>query len=175
VAARPEYVIVGRIRKVHGLRGELVIELHTDEPDTVFVPGRRVFVGSVRGVIRPEPLEISSVRPFKEGYIAKFAGIDDRDEAALWRDRFLFLEPSELTPLDDGEVYVHELKGMRVELESGDIVGTVLDVYELPQGLALDVSRHNAKSIIVPYDRVVTAVDRAARVVRIDPPDGMIE
>lgn len=175
MAARPEYVIVGRIRKVHGLRGELVIELHTDEPGTVFVPGRRVFVGSVRGVLRPEPLEISSVRPFKEGFIAKFAGIDDRDEAALWHDRFLFLEPSELTPLDDGEVYIHELKGMRVELQSGDIVGTVLDVYELPQGLALDVSRHDAKSIIVPYDRVVTSVDRAARVVRIDPPDGMIE
>lgn len=175
MAARPEYVIVGRIRKVHGLRGDLVIELHTDEPDTVFVPGRRVFVGSVRGVLRPEPLEISSVRPFKEGFIAKFVGIDDRDEAALWHDRFLFLEASELTPLDDDEVYIHELRGMRVELASGDIVGTVLDIYELPQGLALDISRHNAKSIIVPYDRVVTSIDRAARVVRIDPPDGMIE
>ncbi len=175
MAAPPEYVIVGRIRKVHGLRGELVIELHTDEPETVFVVGRRIFVGSVRGVLRPEPLEISSLRPFKEGYIAKFVGIDDRDEAALWRDRFLFLEVGDLTPLDAGEVYIHELKGMRVELASGDIIGTVLDIYELPQGLALDVSRHNAKSIIVPYDRVVTSVDRAARVVRIDPPDGMIE
>jgi len=175
VAARPEYVIVGRIRNVHGLRGELVIELHTDEPDTVFVPGRRVTVGTVRGVLQPEPLLISSVRPFKEGLIAKFGGIDDRDEAALWRDRFLFLEAGELTPLKEDEVYIRGLRGMRVELEGGDIVGTVLDIYELPQGLALDVSRHNAKSIIVPYDRVVTAVDRVARLVRIDPPDGMIE
>lgn len=175
MAAPPEYVIVGRIRKVHGLRGELVIELHTDKPDAVFVSGHRVFVGSVRGVVRPEPLEISSVRPFKEGCIVKFVGIDDRDEAALWRDRFLFLESSELTPLEHDEVYLHELRGMRVELESGELVGTVLDIYELPQGLALDVSRLNTKSIIVPYDRVVTSVDRAARVVRIDPPDGMIE
>lgn len=173
--APPAYVIVGRIRKVHGLRGELVVELHTDEPDTVFVPGRRVLVGSVRGVVRPERLEISSRRPFKEGYIVKFVGIDDRDEAALWRDRFLFLDASELTPLDDDEVYIHELKGMRVELESGEAVGIILDVYELPQGLALDVSRHNAKSVIIPYDRVVTTVDRVARVVRIDPPEGMIE
>lgn len=175
MAAPPEYVIVGRIRKVHGLRGELVIELHTDEPDAVFVSGRRVFVGSVRGVLRPEPLEISSVRSFKEGCIVKFVGINDRDEAELWRDRFLFLEASELTPLDDDQVYIHELKGMRVELASGEIVGTVLEIYELPQGLALDVSRHNAKSVIVPYDRVVTSVDRTARLVRIDPPEGMIE
>ena len=147
MTARPEYVIVGRIRKVHGLRGELVIELHTDEPDTVFVPGRRVYVGSVRGVVRPEPVEITSVRPFKEGLIVKLAGIDDRDQAELWRDRYLFLEPGDLTPLEENEVYLHELKGMRVELESGETVGTVLEIYELPQGLALDVSRADSKSI----------------------------
>jgi 16S rRNA processing protein RimM len=122
------YVIVGRTRKVHGLRGELVVELHTDDPDAVFSPGRRVHVGSVRGVVQPKPLEITSVRPFKEGVIVKFAGIDDRNEAELWRDRFLFLEASELTPLADDEVYIHELKGMRVELPSADIVGIVLDV-----------------------------------------------
>lgn len=175
MTARPEYVIVGRIRKVHGLRGELVIELHTDEPDTIFVPGRRVFVGSVRGVMRPEPLEITTVRPFKEGRIVKFSGIDDRDEAELWRERFLFLEASEITPLAHDEVYLHELRGMRVELESGEVVGTVLDIYQLPQGLALDVSRAGSKSILVPYDRVVTSIDRGGRVVRIDPPEGMIE
>jgi len=171
----PELVIVGRIRRVHGLRGELVVESHTDAPDAVFVSGRRVFVGSVRGVMRPEPLEISSLRPFKAGYIVKFVGINDRNEAELWRDRFLFLEPNALPPLGDEEVYLHELKGMRVELESGVLVGTVLDIYTLPQGLALDVSRENETSIIVPYDRVVTSVDRAARRIRIDPPDGMIE
>jgi 16S rRNA processing protein RimM len=175
VAGPPEYVIVGRIRKVHGLRGELVVELHTDEPGAVFVPGRRFFAGSVRGVLRPEPLQISSVRPFKNGLIVKFLGLDDRDEAELWRDRFLFLESSELTPIKDDEVYLHELRGMRVQLESGEVVGTVLEIYELPQGLALDVSRANSKSIIVPYDRVVTSVDRTARIVRIDPPEGLID
>lgn len=175
MAGPPEYVIVGRIRKVHGLRGELVVELHTDQPGAVFVPGRRVLVGSVAGVLRPEPLEISSLRPFKDGLIVKFQGLDDRDEAELWRDRFLFLEASELTPLREDEVYLHELRGMRVQLGSGELVGTVLEIYELPQGLALDVSRANSKSIIVPYDRVVTSVDRAARVVRIDPPEGLID
>lgn len=173
--AKPLHVIVGRTRKVHGLRGELVVELHTDKPDAVFAAGRRVFVGSVRGVVQAKPLEMTSVRPFKEGVIVKFVGIDDRNQAELWRDRFLFVEATELTPLADDEVYLHELKGMRVELETGELIGTVLDVYELPQGLALDVSRAGSKSVIVPYERVVTAVDRAARLVRIDPPEGMID
>jgi 16S rRNA processing protein RimM len=170
-----DFVIVGRIRKVHGLRGELVVESHTDEPDVVFASGRRVFVGTVRGVVQPESIEITTVRPFKEGRIVKFVGIDDRNEAELWRDRYLFLHQDEVAPLADDEVYIHELKGMRVELESGELIGTVLEVYELPQGLALDVSRVGAKSVIVPYDRVVTAVDRAARRLRIDPPKGLIE
>lgn len=171
----PEYVIVGRIRKVHGLRGELVVEPHTDDPDTVFAAGRRVLVGTVRGVVQPSPLEITAVRPFKGGRIVKFAGIDDRNEAELWRDRYLFLDPSEVTPLEDDEVYIHELKGMSVELQSGESVGTVLDVYDLPQGLALDVSRGGAKSVIIPYDRVVTSVDRAGRRLRINPPEGLID
>jgi 16S rRNA processing protein RimM len=170
-----DFVIVGRIRKVHGLRGEVVVEAHTDDPDAVFSPGRRVFLGSVRGVVQPEPVQITSARPFKEGRIVKFVGIDDRNEAELWRDRYLFLHQSELAPLADDEVYIHELKGMSVELASGEVIGTVLEVYELPQGLALDVARAGAKSIIVPYDRVVTSVDRAGRRLRIDPPEGLIE
>jgi ribosomal 30S subunit maturation factor RimM len=63
---------------------------------------------------------------------------------------------------------------MRVELQSGELVGTVADVFELPQGLTLDVTRERG-SIMIPYDRVVTSVDRDARVIRIDPPLGLLD
>lgn len=175
MSSAPDYVIVGRVRNVHGLKGELVIEPHTDEPDVIFAPGRRVFIGTVRGKVQPEPHEMQSVRPFKGGFIIKLSGVDERNDAELLRDRFLFLELDQVTPLKAGEIYLHELDGMRVELQNGELVGTVIALYELPQGLVLDVSRAGAKSIIIPYDRVVTSVDRAARVVRIDPPEGMIE
>jgi 16S rRNA processing protein RimM len=141
----------------------------------VFARGRRLFAGTVRGVLQPNPLEIQSVRPFKAGRIVKFSGIDDRNEAELWRDRYLFLEASEVTPLAEGEIYLHELDGMRVELESGELIGKVIAVYELPQGLGLDVARPAGKSIIIPYERVVTSVDRDARLIRIDPPEGLID
>src|SRR5437764_12921323 len=98
MADSPSYVIVGRTRKVHGLRGELVVEIHTDDPDDVFVAGRSLNVGSVRGVVQPESLKIVSVRDFKEGVIVKFAGIDDRNAAEIWKDRFLYLEADELEP-----------------------------------------------------------------------------
>lgn len=171
----PTHVIVGRVRSVHGLKGELVIEAHTDDPEAVFTRGRRLQVGTVRAVTRPDPVEIQSVRPFKGGHLVKFAGIDDRNEAELWRDRYLYLEASEVAPLADGEVYLHELHGMRVELASGVPVGNVIGHFELPQGLALDVSREGGKSIIIPWDRIVTSVDRDGRVIRIDPPEGLID
>ena len=103
-----------------------------------------------------------------------FGGIDDRTEADLWRDRFVLAPASELTPPGDDEVYLHEIPGMRVELESGEPVGIVVHVYELPQGLTLDVKR-DAGTVMIPYDHVVTSLDREARVIRIDPPDGLLE
>jgi 16S rRNA processing protein RimM len=163
------------VRNVHGLRGELVIEPITDEPDAIFAAGRRLFVGNVRGVVQGEPREIQSARPFKNGFIVKLSGIDDRNEAELWRDRYLLLPPDELTPLDDGEVYLHELEGMRVDLASGGTLGKVIAFYELPQGIILDVSREGKGSIMIPYHHVVTNVDREARVITIDPPEGLID
>ena len=69
---------------------------------------------------------------------------------------------------------MHDLIGMRVELASGASVGSVVDTYELPQGLMLDVARERG-SVMIPYDRVVTMVDRERRVIQIDPPSGLLD
>lgn len=172
----PELIIVGRVRKAHGIRGDLVVEALTDEPDAVFAPGRRVFAGTASGDPARDgrALTIASASPFKGGFIVHFSGIDDRTVADTWRERYLLLPADELTPLGADQVYLHELPGMRVELENGDFVGTVLETYELPQGLTLDVSREKG-SVMIPYDRVVTSIDREARVIRIAPPVGLLD
>src|SRR5687768_2221264 len=141
----PEFAIVGRIRKAHGIRGEVVVEPITDAPDAVFAPGRRVFAGTADGDRARDGSELSvaQARPFKEGLIIRFEEIADRNAAELWRDRYLLLPLSELDPPGEGEVYIHELVGMRVVLVSGEALGSVTEVYELPQGLALDVTREN--------------------------------
>jgi len=171
-----QLIIVGRVRKAHGIRGDVVVEPITDDPDAVFSAGRRLFAGTVSGDVAKgaSELHVESATPFKGGYIVHFAEIADRNAAETWRDRFLLSPPDELTPLGDDEVYIHELTGMRVELVSGELVGTVIETYELPQGLTLDVGRAN-DTVMIPFDRVVTSVDRAARVIRIDPPVGLLE
>jgi len=174
-----EYLIVGRIRRAHGIRGEVVVEAITDEPDAVFAPGRRVFAGTVRGELaagRPE-LRIAASSPFKEGFIVKFAELPDRNTAETWRDRYLLLPEGELAPPDEDEVYLHELPGMRVVTVGGATVGTVEAVYELPQGLAIDVDRGGeAGTVMIPFSEpTVTAVDRAARTITIDPLEGLLD
>ena len=177
----PAFIIVGRVRKAHGIRGEVVVEVITDEPDAVFASGRRVFAGTATGDLAPNRLElhVAGVRPFNEGLLVRFDEVPDRTAAETWRGRYLLLPHDELPAPDDGEVYVHELVGMRVELEGGEPVGTVEETYELPQGLALDVRRaapREAETVMLPYDdRTIASVDKAARVIVVTPAEGLLE
>lgn len=174
----PEYAIVGRVRNAHGIRGELVVEAITDAPDAVFASGRRVFAGTVDGdLARGAPtLTVTGARPFKEGLIVAFAEIRDRTAAELWRERYLLVPITELAPPAEDEVYHHELIGMRVERVGGDLVGEVAGLYELPQGLMLEVRPPGRPTVILPYrPEVVTGVDVGRRVVTVDPPPGMLD
>ena len=123
----PAYIIVGRVRKAHGIRGEVVVEPITDAPDAIFASGRRVFAGTASGDLAPNgtELHVESSRPFNEGFLVAFAEVPDRTVAETWRGRYLLLPSDELPPPSDDEVYVHELPGMRVELESGELVEAV--------------------------------------------------
>ena len=175
----PDLTIVGRVRRAHGIRGELVIEPLTDAPDAVFAPGRRVFAGTVDGDPAPDKREliVEESRPFKGGgWIVAFEGILDRNEAERWRERYMLAPVQELDPLDDGEVYLHDLPGLQVVLAaSGQLIGEVTDVYELPQGVMLDVRRQKG-SVLIPFrSEVVKQLDLPARRLLIDPPEGLLE
>ena len=176
-SASPEYVIVGRLRRAHGISGELVVEPITDAPDAIFAPGRRVFAGTSDGVLDPKmpPLTVKGRRPHKGGWIVSFEGIRDRNESERWRDRYLLLPETELPPPAADEIFVHDLTGMRVDLPDGTVVGTIVEMWELPQGLVMDVKREKG-SVMIPYgEPVVRSVDKARRVVVVDPPDGLLE
>ncbi|HEY2375839.1 MAG TPA: ribosome maturation factor RimM [Gemmatimonadaceae bacterium] len=180
--ARPDgsedFIIVGRVRNAHGIRGELVVEPITDAPAAVFAPGRRVLAGTVRGDVAPgvHELHIEKSSRFKDGLIVAFREIIDRTSAEQWRNRFFLLPRAEVAALDEGEVYVHDLPGMQVQLASGDPVGEVVDVYELPQGLAIDVRRAGrGDTVLLLYEQSVLSVDRDAKVVTVTIPDGLLD
>lgn len=166
---QPEHVIVGRVRKAHGIRGEVVVEVLTDDPSTVFAAGQRLLSES------HGELHIRRSTPFKGGWILRLTEITTRNEAELWRERYLLLPTAELKPLADDEVYYHDLVGLRVELADGAPVGTVEALYEVPQGLMLDV-RTERGTVMVPYrPEVITQVDVEKGTIVIDPPAGLFD
>jgi 16S rRNA processing protein RimM len=189
--AELELAIVGRVRNAHGIRGDLVVEPVTDAPAEIYSAGRRLFVGNPDGVAYPastradgsggpssRTLTVRRATPFKGGLIVTFAEIHDRNEAELWRDRTLLLPIAELPPPGEDEVYHHDLMGMRVELRSGEHVGDVDALFELPHGLVFDVRRAApaAGTVAILYrPEMVVEVDTTRRVIVIDPPEGLLE
>ncbi|HEY9450345.1 MAG TPA: ribosome maturation factor RimM [Gemmatimonadaceae bacterium] len=174
----PELMIVGRLRRAHGIRGELGVEPLTDAPAAVFAAGRAILVGTTEG--DPDPagrtLTVRRARPQGDGSIlVSFDEITDRSEAELWRGRYLLAPASDLEPPAEGEVYVHELPGMTVVLTDGETLGVVSDVLELPQGLALEVHR-DAGSVVLPFhEEFIESVDRSGRRIVATPPEGLFE
>ncbi len=176
--ATPELIIVGRLRKAHGIRGEIIVEPITDTPAEVFSDGRRVYLGTADGKLDPagRVFEILSVRSFKdERLIVHFAGIADRSDAERWSDRYLLLPATELPPPAEGEVYYHELVGMRVELPDGHVIGEVVEFFELPQGIALEVSGGGHTVMIPLRSEFVERIDRFERRIVAHPPAGLLE
>ena len=122
------------------------------------------------------PVHIDRASRFKEGLIVAFREIGDRTAAEQWRNRFFLVPRTEVPAPDEGQVYVHELLGMDVRLDSGEQIGAIEDVYELPQGLAIDVRRTGrSDTVLLLYDQSVRSVDRDARVVVVTIPDGLLE
>ena len=151
------YTIVGRIRKPHGIHGEFVVEIICDEPDAVFAPGRRLFVGGSSAAVPPDgpqPVELRRARPFKDAMLLTFDGVPDRNEAELWRNRFVLIPTADVRPPGEGEVWLHEIAGMKVVDVGGAAVGEVRDVQAVPQGYLLDVATPRGV-VSVPF--VVTA------------------
>src|SRR5688572_19946394 len=96
----PELVIVGRVRKAHGIRGEVVVESFTDAPEAVFASGRRLFASPRAESSAAEAAEahVASMRPFMEGWLVRFDEVADRTAAEQWRDQWLLLPEDELEP-----------------------------------------------------------------------------
>jgi len=180
-----EYAIVGLIRKAQGIRGEVIVEPLTDKPDVVFASGSRVFAGTPTGDLAPArdvrcveevpTLTVSASRPFKKGLIVRFEELGDRDSADLWRGRYLLAPFSELPPLEEGQVYLHDLVGMRAVSTSGEELGTVSTFYELPQGVVLDIETPRG-TVMVPYrPEVIVRTDIEARTIMINEKIGLMD
>jgi 16S rRNA processing protein RimM len=175
-------VTVGRIGRAHGVRGDVVVGVRTDEPELRFAPGSRLDTDPV-GV---GPLTVAGYRWHSGDLLVRFAEITDRDAAAELGGTWLMVDSAVLGALDDPDEFRDgDLVGLSVRTVDGTVVGTVADVLHHgqdvlaidPAGAAGAVGAVGARGeqILIPFVKaIVPEVDIAAGVLVIDPPEGLL-
>ena len=173
-------VVVGRLGRPQGLRGEVTVEVRTDEPDVRFALGaslltrRKDLAPAPAGV--PPRLVVRSARDQGGRLVLAFEGIEDRTAAEGLRDVLVAVEvdPAEL-PEDPEEFYDHQLVGLRADLLDGTELGTVAEVLHLPSQDVLVVRAEGRADVLVPFvETIVPVVDLADGRVAVDPPPGLL-
>ena len=165
-------VVVGRIGRPHGVRGEVTVEPRTDEPDERFAPGAVLIVDPPVNSLGVQRSHWHSGR-----LLVHFDGVDDRNAAEALRGLLLHVDrdPSEL-PEDPEEFYDSALLGCHVEMQDGAAVGDVVDVVHLPAQDLLVVRLADDREVMVPFvEAIVPTVDAQARRIVIDPPGGLLD
>lgn len=172
--SRDDLVVVGRIRRSHGVKGVVVVEPTTASADEVFTVGRELIAGTVKGeaALPPRVLRIEMAEPFQGGYRVQFDGIAGRDEADRWRNRVVLAARADLPEPDENEIYLHDLVGLTVEGPGGEVIGSVEAYYELRHDFMIEVKR-SSDSVMIPY-RFVTEVDLDGKRIMVEPPEGLL-
>jgi len=171
-------LVVGRVAKSHGIKGELVVEVRTDEPEDRFA------VGSVLRGRKPRESTLKSytveaARDHSGRLLLRLEGVSDRGDADALRGTLFVIDSSELEPSDDpDEFYDHELEGLKVVLTDGTEVGSVIEVLHSAAGELLSIRRTGETSgeLLIPFvAAIVTSVSIADGVVVIEPPEGLLD
>lgn len=174
----PGFLVVGHLARAHGIYGELYVWPLTDHPEGTFTPGVVLRLGDPEGR-EPDPdlppLRIAAVRPFRDGWLVAFGGVESRSEAEALRGRYLMRAMAEVAPLEEGEVFYHQLLGSDVYTVDGTLLGQVSEVYELAPSDLLEV-RGEGRTYMIPFRaEVVVEVDAEGGRVVVDPPDGLLD
>lgn len=164
-------VVVARIGKPHGLRGEVTVQVHTDSPQERFAVGN---------VLRTDPtsagpLTIRSARMHRQIQLLAFEGADDRNAAEALRGTRLLADPDDEDDSDEG-FYEDELVGLEVVDPTGAVLGRVSALHSRPVQDLLEVELTGGRTAYVPFvAEIVPEVDLDAGRVHVDPPAGLLE
>ena len=166
--------VAARIGKPHGLRGEVTVQVHTDDPAGRFAPG----ASFVTDPAAAGPLVLRSVRVHQGIYLLGFDGHEDRTAAEALRGTRLLVEDAREAEQDaapDGGWREEELLGFSVALPDGTVLGEVVALHLREVQDLLEVRTARGDQLVPFVDELVPEIDEEARRVVVDPPPGLLE
>lgn len=162
----PVFLVVGKLRRSHGVKGEMSMEILTDFPQRLR-RHRTVYVGE-----KHEPLVIDSVRRQDQAMLIAFEGLEDCDVVARLRNQLVYVQASELPALPEGEYYYHQLIDLSVVDEQGRELGVLTEILETGANDVYVVTGADGKELLLPVlENVVLGVDLEKRQIRVRPPE----
>lgn len=169
-------VVVARIGKAHGLRGEVTVQAHTDDPEARFVPGAAFGTEAATGTGVPRQLVVHTARLHNGVWLLSFDGIPDRTGAEGLRGTRLMVDAEQARTEEDDAWYEDQLVGLAVVDTRGEAVGTVSGLENGPAQDLLVITLAAGGRAWVPFvASMVPEVDVDGGRVVIDPPPGLLE
>lgn len=155
-AAEPRFLVIGQVSKPHGVRGEVRVNPHTQQPER-FDWLKLIYLGDVN----PQPVAIETVRFHQGKILLKLVGYDDRDAAESLRDVWLQVPEEEAIPLEEGEYFLYQLLDLAVYTEAGEQLGTLVDVIETGANNVFVVQGAAGERLLPDIPEVIQDIDFA--------------
>lgn len=168
-SARPRFLVIGRVGRPHGVRGEVRVEVVTDLPER-FTWLDKVYVGNEQ----PRPVAVEGVRFHKSWVLLKLAGYDNRESAASLGSQWLQVPEEEGIPLAEGEYYLFQLIGMTVYSDENERLGVITEVLETGANDIFVVRGERGEILLPDTDEVVTEIDFDKNLMKVHVLPGLI-
>ena len=168
----PQAILIGRIVKAHGISGEVLIRVHTENPCR-FNPGSKVLVGADPDSV--VVLKIAASRPHQGAVIVKFGAVDTRDEAERLKGELIFISASDLGGLEEDAFWEHELIGLEVIDTSGRRLGHLGEIVSRADQDLWKIETDKGPVLLPAVKELVRSVDLQSGKITADPPEGLFE
>ncbi|GHH86603.1 ribosome maturation factor RimM [Streptomyces sulfonofaciens] len=166
-------LVVARVGRAHGIKGEVTVEVRTDEPELRLAPGA-VLATDPPGT---GPLTIETGRVHSGRLLLRFEGVEDRNAAEALRNTLLIAEiDPDALPEDPDEYYDHQLVDLDVVTADGTGIGRITEISHLPSQDLFVVARPDGGEVLIPFvQEIVTEIDLERQRAVVDPPPGLVD
>ncbi len=160
----PVFLAVGLLRRAHGLKGEMLMDVWTEFPERLRA-GKRVYIGE-----QHVPHRIRAARAMDQMRLVHLEGLNSPEDAIPFRNQVMYVRADELPRLPEGRYYHHELIGMTVVDEAGQVLGVLSQILETGANDVYVVNGEGGELLLPAIQEVVLTIDVAERRMKVRPP-----
>lgn len=166
----PEYLVIGFLRRPHGVKGEILMDIHTDFPERLR-PGVTLFVGEEH-----LPMQLAGCRPHQTGLLVRFRGLETPEQAGQYRNTWVYVRTADRPPLPKGEYYHHQLLGLNVVADDDRPLGVLVDILETGANDVYVVRDADGRETLLPaIPAVILDIRPVDRFMRVHLLDGLTD